>query len=172
MVFAWEPKPILFVYVALHLYNLYLTIYYILSRNKIIILKSWGPLMTQVMVYVLPILMYGLSMITVFWPFRVAWAVLSCLQVLDAFPIISHVLACALGACYFFLEEVSPQYAISVNNRAIPQQNVDHAVMVVLVVMLLFLNVYSNPHPQYKQEPRKSLSASSKRKDFRRQVQE
>ena len=43
--------------------------------------------------------------------------------------------------------------------------------MVVFVIVLLFLNVYSNPHPDYKQDPRKSLSNSSRRKDFRRQVQ-
>ncbi len=112
MIFAWEVKPILFVYLALHLYNMYLTIYYFLNRNKQITLKSWGPLMTQVMVYVLPLLMYGLSLITAFWPIRVAWAMLACLQVLDAFPLISHVLTCVLITCYYFLLEVSPQYMI------------------------------------------------------------
>jgi len=62
--------------------------------------------MTQVMVYTLPIVMYGLSIISEPYPLKVTWAILGCLQVLDLFTPINHFVCCLLVAFLFFF----PQY--------------------------------------------------------------
>jgi hypothetical protein len=70
--------------------------------------------MTQVMVYTQPLLMYGLSVFTYYWPFRVTWAVLACLRILDVFPVFNHVATCVLITSYFFVPQINPQYFIQV----------------------------------------------------------
>ena len=69
------------------------------------------------MVYTQPLIMYTVSIITNYYPFRVLWAVLACLQVLDIFPIFNHFLCCALITCYFFVPQLQPQYKIPLLNN-------------------------------------------------------
>lgn len=115
MLFARNLKPDIFAYIGVHVYNLYLCIYSLAQRNKKYYIKTWGPLMTQVMVYVQPLIMYILSLMTKYMPFRVLWAVLACLQVLDIFPVFNHILVCILVTCFFFVPEtaeIGQQYSI------------------------------------------------------------
>lgn len=153
----------MFVYIALHLYNLYLLATSILNRRQVVNIKTWGPLMTQVMVYVQPLLMFGLSMISQYEPLRVVWAVLACLQVLDSFPKITHFASCLIMSCYFFVPDIGLQYAIYIGGQPLLPVQTQNTVLTTFAVMLVFLNVYSNPHPNYKQNHRMSASARNSR---------
>lgn len=105
-------KPQIFLYVVAHLYNLYLCILYFINRNTRARIKTWGPLMTQVMVYTLPILIYILSLISDNWTIKIVWAVLACLQMLDFVPKLNHFLICVMITFFFFGHWISPQYVI------------------------------------------------------------
>lgn len=105
-------KPQIFLYVAAHLYNLYLCILYFINRNAIVRIKTWGPLMTQIMVYTLPILIYILSLLSDNWTIKIVWAVLACLQMLDFLPKLNHCLICVMITVFFFGHWISPQYVI------------------------------------------------------------
>lgn len=155
LIFRWEIKPVLFVYLALHAYSLYMCIHFLINRNKIVHYKRWGPLMTQVMVYTQPLLMYGLSMITYYKPFRVTWAVLACLKVLDIFPAFNHVACCVLITSYFYVPHINPQYIIQIGQAPLDISTTNYAIVVTFVIMLILLNVYSNPHPDYTQNRKK-----------------
>lgn len=76
--------------------------------------------MTQIMVYTQPLLMYGLSMMSVYQPIKILWASLACLQVLDVFPIFSHFMSCFLVTCYFYVQEFGQQYEIKFGDRVFP----------------------------------------------------
>lgn len=137
--------------------------------------------MTQIMVYTQPILMYGLSLFTYYWPFRVVWAVLACLQVLDIFPVFNHITCCLLITSYFFVPSIDPQYVIKIGHNTVPKSTANNIIISTFIVMLILLNVYSNPHPDYKQHARPEqqhqhpdgLSASGTKKIVaRRQLQD
>lgn len=124
--------------------------------------------MTQVMVYTLPIVMYGLSIISEPYPLKVTWAILGCLQVLDLLTAINHFACCLLVTLLFFLPEYS-QYTVDDSLSASENMNV---VVCIFVIMMVFLNVYSNPHPNYKQTLDRNLDRTSKRVGARRYLQD
>jgi len=47
-----------------------------------------------------------------------------------------------------------------------------NAVICIIVIMMVFLNVYSNPHPDYKQTVDRNLDRSSRRVGARRYLQD
>lgn len=126
--------------------------------------------MTQVMVYTLPILMYMLSLVAKPYPIKAAWAVVSCLQVLDRFTKISHFVSCVLIAGLFFLPDFV-QYEVLIGDKMFSANETYNLLISTFVIILVLLNVYSNPHPAYKQTPTVDLSQSTKRLGFRRHLQ-
>lgn len=91
------------------------------------------------------------------------WAVLACLQVLDSFPKITHLASCLIISCYFFVPDTGPQYGIHLQGQKLPPVQVQNTVLTTFAVMLVFLNVYSNPHPNYRQNHRRSAGARNSR---------
>lgn len=169
LIFEGKVKPILFAYLCTHAYNLYVCFHAFINRHKIVHIKTWGPLMTQVMVYTKPLLMYIMSLISNYYPFRISWAVLACLQVFDIFPYFNHLVCCILITCFFFVPHMQPQYVIPINNQVVNKQT-NYILFAIFVLILILLNVYSNPHPDYKRDIRKSLATT--RRALRRQMQE
>lgn len=110
MLFSAEAKPIIFVYIATHGYNLYLLFYYLINWKKENEYRQWGPLMTQIMVYSQPILMEIMSLISFYWPIKVIWSILACLQLLDIFPKVNHFICCVLLSSYYFYPSADLQY--------------------------------------------------------------
>ena len=107
--------------------------------------------MTQIMVYVLPMLMYFMSLLSEEHVLRVTWAILSSFQILNIFTLITHIACCALVSFYIYLPSQYKQYSIKVDNTPLPQSQTYNIVMLSFALMCLLLNVYSNPHPKYKQ---------------------
>lgn len=107
--------------------------------------------MTQVMVYTQPLLMYSLSLISANEHIKVIWAVLASLQVLDIFPAFNHFMCCIIITFFFFVPFINPQYAIQFQSLTLPLEQTYNTVIAMFLVLMVFLNVYSNPHPEYKQ---------------------
>ena len=117
--------------------------------------KKWGPLMTQIMVYTLPIFLYLFNLMTTNQGLRMAWAGLACLQILHLFPMFNHLMCCSLVTFYIFMDSEIPQYSIVINGQTIPGNQTKNIVRICFFLMMILINVYSNPHPQYKQDSKK-----------------
>ena len=125
--------------------------------------------MTQVMVYTLPILMYLLSIMSEHRPLKVAWAAVACLQILNIFPTFNHSVCCILTSVFIYLPLDIPQYRFALTGRVLPQSQTNNIVLVCLALVLILLNVYSNPNPHYKQEPDRRTGALVRKVTMKRQ---
>jgi hypothetical protein len=95
--------------------------------------------------------MYGLSIISTNWYIKVIWAMVACLQVLDRVSKLNHLVCCGVVSWYFFGRGSAGQYAVRFYEGELNEMQMKGIIVGVFVVLLIFLNVYSNPHPNYKQ---------------------
>jgi hypothetical protein len=95
--------------------------------------------------------MYGLSIISVNSYIKIVWAGVSCLQILDKFSKLNHLICCVVIMVFFFWEDGGKQYDVKVYEVEISEMEGKGIMVGVFAVLMVFLNVYSNPHPNYKQ---------------------
>ena len=169
-VLNWEVRPDTCLWAGVNIFGVVMA-FRALFANGEPATKKWGPLMTQIMVYILPILLYSFSLMTQELGLKMAWAGIACLQILQVFPLFTHCLCCALTTFYFYLRDDIPQYQIA----TLPTAQTHNIVSTCLLLMLILINVYSSPHPYYKQHPDKQLDPETKTRKVlfvRRQIQE
>jgi hypothetical protein len=157
-----DINPEILLYIFLHILNLYLLIFYIHHHDTKLLNVTWGPPMTQVMVYVTPLLMYSLSMISVNYYIQVIWGVVACMQVFDKLSKVNHLVCCVVVAVFFFGDGIGVQYVIKFYEVELSEIQNKTIIIGMFTLLLIFLNVYNNPHPNYKQNLSKGISDRQK----------